>query len=177
MAVSPLAGKPPPPRTKLIDVAQLKRAYYERRSRTPSMQSKSSPSARAGIAVRARWTFTEAHILAITQAIATIAAQGIDGPLYMGKDTHAFGAGRADCAGSTGRQRRRDFYAARDGFTPTPVISRAILYTTAAAMTIRRRHRRSRPRTILRRTADSSTTHPMAVRPTPTSRAGSGPRQ
>ncbi len=75
-------------------------------------------------------TFTEAHILAITQAICDYRrSQGTDGPLYMGKDTHALsGAGPAHRARSAGRQRRaRPIIQRDDGVTPTPVISRAIL--------------------------------------------------
>jgi phosphoglucomutase len=74
-------------------------------------------------------TFTEAHILAITQAICDYRrGQGIDGPLYMGKDTHAV----SDPAQRTALE----VLAANDvdtiiqlenGVTPTPVISRAIL--------------------------------------------------
>src|SRR5262249_46025539 len=74
-------------------------------------------------------TFTEAHILAITQAIADYRrANGIDGPLYMGKDTHA--------ASGPAERTALEVLAANgvetclqreDGVTPTPAISRAIL--------------------------------------------------
>src|SRR6202044_3390156 len=74
-------------------------------------------------------TFTEAHILAITQAICEYRrGQGTDGPLYMGKDTHALSGPAQRTAlevlAANGVQTviQRD-----DGFTPTPVISRAIL--------------------------------------------------
>ena len=77
-----------------------------------------------------RGSFTEAHILAITQAICEYRrGQGIDGPLFMGKDTHALsGSGRSArrsrCWRPTASRRciQRD-----DGLTPTPVISHAIL--------------------------------------------------
>ena len=94
---------------------------------TPDNWSASAPAAIA--ARRCDGTFTEAHILAITQAICDYrAAQGIDGPLFMGKDTHAL-SGPAQrtalevlAANGVETVIQRD-----DGFTPTPVISHAIL--------------------------------------------------
>ena len=74
-------------------------------------------------------SFNEAHILAVTQAICEYRrTRGIDGPLYLGKDTHAI-SGPAQCtalevlaANGVETVVQRD-----DGVTPTPVISRAIL--------------------------------------------------
>ena len=94
---------------------------------TPTSWSASAPAAIA--ARRCDGTFTEAHILAITQAICDYRrSQGTDGPLYMGKDTHAL-SGPAQrtalevlAANSVETVIQRD-----DGVTPTPVISRAIL--------------------------------------------------
>ena len=77
-----------------------------------------------------RGTFTEAHILAITQAICDYRRkQGTDGPLYMGKDTHALSGARAAYrARGSGGQRRGDYHSAEmTESLPTPVISRAIL--------------------------------------------------
>jgi phosphoglucomutase len=89
MAISPLAGKPAP-RELLIDVARLEREYYKRKPdpADPNQRVAFGTSGHRGTALRG--TFTEAHILAITQAICEYrGAQGIDGPIFMSKDTHA----------------------------------------------------------------------------------------
>jgi phosphoglucomutase len=128
MAVSPLAGKPAP-KDLLIDVAALDRAYYERRPdlSNPTQLVSFGTSGHRGTALDG--TFTEAHILAIAQAICEYrAAHGIDGPLYMGKDTHALSAPAQRtalevlAANGVNAVIQRD-----DGVTPTPVISRSIL--------------------------------------------------
>src|ERR1700723_2770099 len=128
MAISSLAGKPAP-KELLIDVAKLERAYLEQR---PSLQDPTQlvsfgTSGHRGTPLNG--TFTEAHILAITQAICEYrAGQGTDGPLYMGKDTHALSAPAQRtalevlAANGVVTIIQRD-----DGFTPTPVISHAIL--------------------------------------------------
>ena len=74
-------------------------------------------------------TFTEAHILAITQAICDYrAAHGTDGPLYLGKDTHALSAPAQRTALEVLAANGVETMIQRDdGVTPTPVISRAIL--------------------------------------------------
>src|SRR5208283_4996707 len=74
-------------------------------------------------------TFTEAHILAITQAICDYRrAQGIDGPLFLGKDTHALSAPAQRTALEVlAANRVETVIQQNDGVTPTPVISRAIL--------------------------------------------------
>src|SRR6188472_4072930 len=92
MAISPLAGKPAP-KELLIDLSRLEREYYERRpdlgDRTQLVSFGSSGHRGSPF----HGTLTEAHILAITQAICDYrSGQGIDGPLYMGKDTHAVSA-------------------------------------------------------------------------------------
>jgi phosphoglucomutase len=89
MSISPLAGKPAP-RELLVDPSRLEREYYERR---PDLANKNQlvsfgTSGHRGSPLTG--SFTEAHILAITQAICDYRqARGYDGPLYMGKDTHA----------------------------------------------------------------------------------------
>ena len=126
--VSPLAGKPAT-KDMLIDVAKLERDYFERRPDVsdPTQLVSFGTSGHRGTPFLS--TFTEAHILAITQAICEYRhAHGIDGPLFMGKDTHAI---------STPAQRTAlEVLAANyvetviqsdDGVTPTPVISREIL--------------------------------------------------
>jgi phosphoglucomutase len=128
MAISPLAGKPAP-KELLVDVGRLERAYYERKPEMgdPNQRVAFGTSGHRGTSRNG--TFTEAHILAITQAICEYrAAQGTDGPLYMGKDTHAL-SGPAQrtalevlAANGVETVIQRD-----DGVTPTPVISHAIL--------------------------------------------------
>src|SRR6516164_8419038 len=89
MALSPLAGKPAP-KELLIDVARLEREYHERQPdlADPNQRVAFGTSGHRGTPLAG--TFTEAHILAITQAICDYRqSQGIDGPLCMGKDTHA----------------------------------------------------------------------------------------
>ncbi|HVX15266.1 MAG TPA: phosphoglucomutase (alpha-D-glucose-1,6-bisphosphate-dependent) [Pirellulales bacterium] len=128
MAISPLAGKPAPPEL-LIDVARLEREYFER---LPDM---SDPNERVSFGTSGhrgtplRGTFTEAHILAITQAICDYRrGQRIDGPLYMGKDTHAVSAPAQRTALEVLAANGVETIIQRDdGVTPTPVISRAIL--------------------------------------------------
>src|SRR4051794_35411167 len=92
MAVSPLAGKPAP-KELLIDVARLEREYHERQPdlADPNQLVSFGTSGHRGTPLKG--TFTEAHILAITQAICDYrTAHGTDGPLFMGKDTHAASA-------------------------------------------------------------------------------------
>jgi phosphoglucomutase len=126
--LSPLAGKPAP-KEMLVDLAQLEREYFQRRPDLgdPNQMVSFGTSGHRGSPLHG--TFTEAHILAITQAICDYRRSiGTDGPLYMGKDTHAV----SDPAQRTALE----VLAANDvetiiqqdnGVTPTPVISRAIL--------------------------------------------------
>jgi hypothetical protein len=91
-AVSPLAGRPAP-KDMLIDVARLEREYFSRRPDpgNPNELVSFGTSGHRGSPLRG--TFTEAHILAITQAICEYRrGAGTDGPLYVGKDTHALSA-------------------------------------------------------------------------------------
>src|SRR5215470_18169894 len=87
--ISPLAGKPAP-LSMLVDLGRLEREYYERRPEMddPTQAVSFGTSGHRGSPFHG--SFTEAHIAAITQAICDYRrAQHIDGPLYMGKDTHA----------------------------------------------------------------------------------------
>lgn len=89
MSISPLAGKPAPA-DLLIDVAQLEQAYFDNKPdmSDPTQRVAFGTSGHRGVPYDGN--FTEAHILAITQAICDYRrSQGIDGPLFMGKDTHA----------------------------------------------------------------------------------------
>jgi phosphoglucomutase len=88
-AISPLAGKPAPT-SMLVDLARLEREYYDRKPEMddPTQVVSFGTSGHRGSPFRG--SFTEAHIAAITQVICDYRrGQRIDGPLYMGKDTHA----------------------------------------------------------------------------------------
>ena len=128
MAISPLAGKPAP-KELLVDLARLEREYFERRPdmSDPNQRVSFGTSGHRGTPLRG--TFTEAHILAITQAICDYRRrQGTDGPLYMGKDTHALSAPAQRTALEVLAANGVETIIQRDdGVTPTPVISRAIL--------------------------------------------------
>jgi phosphoglucomutase len=126
--ISPLAGKPAP-KELLIDPSRLEREYNERR---PDLEDRNQlvsfgTSGHRGSPLQG--TFTEAHILAITQAICDYRrSQGYDGPLYMGKDTHAVSAPAERTALEVlAANKVETIVQKNDGFTPTPVISRAIL--------------------------------------------------
>lgn len=128
MSVHPLAGKPAP-KDLLIDVNRLGEAFYESKPdpSDPNQLVSFGTSGHRGTSSNA--TFTEAHILAITQAICEYRQnQGITGPLFMGKDTHALSRPAERVAlevlAANGVE---TFIQGNDGFTPTPVISRAIL--------------------------------------------------
>jgi phosphoglucomutase len=128
MALSPLAGKPAPANL-LIDVPQLISDYHTRKPDMDNPQQLVSFGTSGHRGTPLDGSFTESHILAITQALCDYRrSKGINGPLYMGKDTHA--------ASGPAQQTALEVLAANgvatiiqrdDGFTPTPVISRAIL--------------------------------------------------
>ena len=128
MGISPLAGKPAP-KEILIDPARLERAYYERQPEVadPNQRVGFGTSGHRGSAIRG--SFNEAHILATTQAICDYRrAQGTDGPLYLGKDTHALSRPAERTAlevlAANGVE---TVIHQNDGVTPTPVISWLIL--------------------------------------------------
>jgi phosphoglucomutase len=126
--VSPLAGKPAP-KELLVDVARLQKEYFERRPDLddPNQLVSFGTSGHRGSPLRG--TFNEAHILAITQAICEYRhQQGTDGPLYMGKDTHAVsGPAQRTALEVLAANNVETIIQQDDGITPTPVISRAIL--------------------------------------------------
>lgn len=128
MAMHPRAGMRALPED-LVDPSALERAYYEIRpdpSRTSQLVSFGTSGHRGK---SSDGSFNEAHILAITQAICEYRrTAGIDGPLFVGKDTHALSI--------PAEQTTVEVLAANgvetviqnnNGFTPTPAISRAIL--------------------------------------------------
>jgi phosphoglucomutase len=128
MALHPLAGKLAPS-DSLVDLDELDRAYF---TGTPDPDNGNervtfgTSGHRGGSLAR---SFNEAHILAITQAICDYRReQGINGPLYLGKDTHALSGPAQDTALEVLAANGVQTVLQRDGgFTPTPVISRAIL--------------------------------------------------
>ncbi len=126
--ISPLAGKPAPQQL-LINVAQLESDYY---ARTPNVNDPAQlvsfgTSGHRGTS--ANGTFNEAHILAITQAICEFrASKGYSGPVFMGKDTHELSRPAERTALEVlAANQVPTVIQSGDGFTPTPVISHAIL--------------------------------------------------
>ena len=128
MAISPLAGKPAP-KEMLVDLAKLEGEYYARKPDMgdPNQSVAFGTSGHRGSSFRG--SFNEAHILAITQAICDYRrGQGTDGPLYMGKDTHALsGPAQRTALEVLAANDAHTVIQQDDGVTPTPVISRAIL--------------------------------------------------
>lgn len=126
--VSPLAGKPAP-RELLIDPDDLERNYYTREPdpANPRELVTFGTSGHRGSSLSG--TFNESHILAITQAICDYRRTlGITGPLFLGKDTHALSSAAQRTAIEVLVSNSVETIIQRaDGFTPTPVISHAIL--------------------------------------------------
>jgi phosphoglucomutase len=128
MKVSPNAGKPATPEM-LVNIPQLVSAYYN------SQPDPSIPSHRVAFGTSGHRgssfsnSFNENHILAITQAICLYRkAQKIDGPLFMGMDTHALSepahSSALEVLAANGVE---VMIAEKNEYTPTPVISHAIL--------------------------------------------------
>jgi phosphoglucomutase len=128
MSVHPRAGQPAQP-DDLVDVARLITAYYAEHPdpSVPAQQVSFGTSGHRGSSLRS--AFNEDHIVATSQAICEYRqAQGFDGPLFLGRDTHALSEPAAVSAlevfAANGVQVLVD---SRDGYTPTPALSRAIL--------------------------------------------------
>jgi phosphoglucomutase len=125
---NPRAGEMPKP-SDLVDLSKLRDAYYANKP-DPSVASQRVSFGTSGHRGSAFDTaFNEDHILAITQAICDHRkSRGIDGPLYLGRDTHALSAPAFKTAlevlSANGVSTMVD---AGDGYTPTPAISHAIL--------------------------------------------------
>jgi phosphoglucomutase len=113
----------------LIDPARLERMYFERRPDLGDARQMVKFGTNGHRGSPLQGSFNEAHILAITQAICDYrAAHGADGPLYMGRDTHALSAPAQRTALEVLAANGVETFIQRDeGVTPTPVISRAIL--------------------------------------------------
>ena len=128
MTISPLAGKPAP-REMLVNVSELEQEYYGRRPDVgqPDQLVSFGTSGHRGSSLRG--SFNEWHIQAVAQAICDYRQSNrIDGPLYMGKDTHALsGPAQRTALEVLAANGVQTIIQREDGVTPTPVISRAIL--------------------------------------------------
>ena len=128
MKISPLAGKPAPPGI-LVDVPRLVTAYYTGvpDPAVPAQRVAFGTSGHRGSSFNL--AFNEGHVLAITQAICLCRArQKISGPLFLGIDTHALSAPACATALEVLAANQVEVMIAEgDDYTPTPVISHAIL--------------------------------------------------
>jgi len=128
MSVNPLAGKPAPI-SMLIDVPRLVSAYYIMHPDVAQPEQRVAFGTSGHRGVSLKHSFNEDHILAITQAICCYRKeQGITGPLFLGMDTHALSdpahATALEVLAANGME---VMIRQGSGFTPTPVISHAIL--------------------------------------------------
>src|SRR4051794_1613851 len=128
MAIHPLAGKPAPA-DLLIDVVALEREYHERQPDVGDPRQLVAFGTSGHRGTPGDGTFTEAHILAISQAICDYRRdRGIDGPLFMGKDTHALSRPAERTALEVLAANGVETVIERDdGVTPPPVPPRAPL--------------------------------------------------
>jgi phosphoglucomutase len=128
MSLHPLAGQPVPPEL-LADLGKLHDAYF---SHKPDVADKDQrvafgTSGHRGSSLKG--SFNENHVLAISQAICEYrAGRGIDGPLFLGRDTHALSGPAFISALEVLAANGVELMVDRDdGYTPTPAISHAIL--------------------------------------------------
>ncbi|MGC5617520.1 phosphoglucomutase (alpha-D-glucose-1,6-bisphosphate-dependent) [Georgenia sp. Z1491] len=134
--MDPRAGTPAQP-DDLIDVDEVRGAYYDRTPdpEDPAQRVAFGTSGHRGSSLDT--AFNEAHIVAITQAIVEHRrSAGVDGPLYLARDTHALSdpawTTAVEVLAAAGVELRVD---ARDGYTPTPALSHAILRANGAGTT------------------------------------------
>ena len=123
----PRAGQPAQP-ADLVDVPRLVTAYYAEHPdpADPAQQVSFGTSGHRGSSLRN--AFNSDHILAVTQALCDYRqAQGVDGPLFLGRDTHALSAPAAvDALEVLAANEVTVLLDSRDGYTPTPAVSHAI---------------------------------------------------
>ncbi|MDQ2768400.1 MAG: phosphoglucomutase (alpha-D-glucose-1,6-bisphosphate-dependent) [Gemmatimonadota bacterium] len=128
MKVSPLAGHPPPA-SMLLDVSKLITAYYTEvpDAAVPAQRVSFGTSGHRGSAFDK--SFNEWHVLAISESICRYRQQrGIDGPLFLGIDTHALSVpARATALEVLTAHGVNVMLASNDEYTPTPAVSHAIL--------------------------------------------------
>ena len=130
MAQHPLAGQPAQPE-QFVNLARLEQAYYQETPDPADVQQRVSFGTSGHRGSSLKRTFNEAHILAMTQAICEYRIKaGTTGPLFVGKDTHALSApaqrSALEVLAANGVEVRLD---KDDGYTPTPVMSHAIIQT------------------------------------------------
>jgi phosphoglucomutase len=128
MTIHPLAAKPPP-KDLLVDVDKLRRDYYARKPDVVDRTQRVSFGTSGHRGSSLQGSFNETHVVAITQAICDYRRHhGINGPLYIGKDTHALSEPAftsalevlaANCI--------ETMVDGSGGYTPTPAVSHAIL--------------------------------------------------
>ena len=127
MALHELAGKPAPP-ALLTNIPRLVAAYYALRPDPAEATHRVSFGTSGHRGSSFAHSFNEAHILAVCQALAEYRAEeGIDGPLYIGKDTHALSEAAFVTAVEVLAAHGTALRIAPEAFTPTPVVSHAIL--------------------------------------------------
>src|SRR5690348_1703622 len=128
VTTNPLAGKPAPPEL-LVDVPKLVTAYYTEvpDPAIPGQEIRFGTSGHRGSAFRN--SFNESHILAIVQAVCECRKRrGIDGPLFLGVDTHALSApAQASALAVLAANEGEVMLAQDDEYTPTPAVSLAIV--------------------------------------------------
>ena len=128
MSSHPRAGQPAEP-ADLVDVPQLVTAYYAEHPdpADPAQQVSFGTSGHRGSSLRN--AFNSDHILAVTQALCDYRReQGVDGPLFLGRDTHALSTpATVDALEVLAANEVNVLVDSRDGYTPTPAVSHAIL--------------------------------------------------
>ncbi|MGK5676029.1 phosphoglucomutase (alpha-D-glucose-1,6-bisphosphate-dependent) [Micromonospora sp. URMC 106] len=128
MSSHPRAGQPAQP-ADLVDVPRLVTAYYAEHPdpQDPAQQVSFGTSGHRGSSLRN--AFNSDHILAVTQALCDYRRErGLDGPLFLGRDTHALSAPAAvDALEVLAANEVTVLLDSRDGYTPTPAVSHAIL--------------------------------------------------
>ena len=128
MTVDPRAGKLPEP-SMLANIPRLVSAYYTEHPDPSRREERVAFGTSGHRGSSLNGAFTESHILAITQAICQYRReQGIDGPLFLGIDTHALSESAFGSALEVLAANGVDVMIdSRDGYTPTPALSHAIL--------------------------------------------------
>ncbi|MFO0548687.1 MAG: phosphoglucomutase (alpha-D-glucose-1,6-bisphosphate-dependent) [Polyangiaceae bacterium] len=126
--VHPLAGKPAP-REMLIDVEKLRAQYFSERPDPAVIDQRVAFGTSGHRGSAARRSFNEAHILAVTKAVVEYRrSQGIDGPLFVGMDSHALSApAHETCVAVLAAEGVETRIARGGALTPTPLVSHAIL--------------------------------------------------
>ncbi|SUD71116.1 phosphoglucomutase [Pseudomonas putida] len=169
MTLSPLAGKPAPA-SVLVDIPRLLTAYYTGRPDAAVAAQRVAFGTSGHRGTSLELSFNEYHVLAITQAICLYRQEkGIDGPLFIGADTHALSApATASALEVLAANGVQVMLSKDDEYTPTrpcPMPSSAI---TVAASRAWPTASSSPHRTTRRKAVGSSTTRPMAALQTAT---------